>query len=57
MNKPLLRWDEIDAPIRLKLPDLEQCKLNDLKYDKGFIIDVNQDYDKGLEIFINQTIY
>ena len=31
MNKPLLRWDEIDAPIRLKLPDLEQCKLNDLK--------------------------
>jgi hypothetical protein len=57
MNKPLLRWDEIDAPIRLKLPDLEQCKLNDLKHDTGFIIDVNQDYEKGLELFFNKTIY
>lgn len=57
MNKRLLRWDEIDAPIRFKLPDLEQYKLNDRKHDTGFIIDVNQDYEKGLELFFNKTIY
>lgn len=55
--KKLLRWDEIDAPIRFKLPDLEKCKLDDLKHDTGFIIDVNQDYEKGLELFFNKTIY
>ena len=29
--KRLLRWDEIDAPVRFKLPNLEEIKLNDLK--------------------------
>ena len=55
--KRLLRWDEIDAPVRFKLPNLEEIKLNDLKHDTGFIIDVNQDYEKGLELFFNKTIY
>ena len=56
-EKTLKRWDEINAPIRLKLPDLEEYKLNDLKRGTGFIIDVNQDYEKGLELFFNKTIY
>ena len=49
--KKLLRWDEIDAPIRFKLPDLEKCKLDDLKHDTGFIIDVNQDRHRQQEFF------
>ena len=57
MERTLTRWDEIDLPIRFNLPNLEQKKLEDLKRGTGFIIDVNQDYEKGLELFFNKTIY
>ena len=57
MERTLTRWDEIDQPIRFNLPDLEQKKLEDLKRGTGFIIDVNQDYEKGLDLFYNKSIY